>query len=60
MRARAKISLISVATITLLLLSGCASQESAVLEISSAKAVNVSTTQAPQVTRVIALANGSA
>ena len=60
MRARAKISLISVATITLLLLSGCASQESAVLEISSAKAVSVSTTQTPQVTRVIALANGSA
>jgi iron complex transport system substrate-binding protein len=60
MRARAKISLISVATITLLLLSGCAAQESAVLEISSAKAVSVSTTQTPQVTRVIALANGSA
>ena len=60
MRARAKISVISVITITLFLLSGCASQESSLLKIDSADAVSISTQEVPQVSRVVALANGSA
>jgi len=60
MRARAKISVISVITITLFLLSGCASQESSLLKIDSADAVSISTQEVPQVNRVVALANGSA
>jgi iron complex transport system substrate-binding protein len=60
MRSRGKISAISVVTITLLLLTGCASQEASTLAIDSAKAVSISTNEAPRVTRVVALANGSA
>jgi len=60
MPARAKISVISVITITLFLLSGCASQESSLLKIDSADAVSISTQEVPQVSRVVALANGSA
>jgi iron complex transport system substrate-binding protein len=51
---------ISVITITLFLLSGCASQESSLLKIDSADAVSISTQEVPQVNRVVALANGSA
>jgi iron complex transport system substrate-binding protein len=46
--------------ISLTLMSGCATQITAVEEISSAESISISGQDAPQVTRVIALANGSA
>jgi iron complex transport system substrate-binding protein len=60
MRNRGKISVISVVTITLFFLSGCGSPSVSTVSISSAEAVSISTNEVPQVTRVIALANGSA
>lgn len=42
------------------LVSGCATQITAVEEISSAESISISGQEVPQVTRVIALANGSA
>lgn len=46
--------------ISLTLMSGCATQITTVEEISSAESISISGQDAPQVTRVIALANGSA
>lgn len=46
--------------VSLTLMSGCATQITAVEEISSAESISISGQDAPQVTRVIALANGSA
>ncbi len=45
---------------SLLLVTGCASQPSAVEQINSVEAINVNAVQTPEFTRVIALANGSA
>ncbi len=45
---------------SLLLVTGCAGQPSAVEKINSVEAINVSAVQTPEFTRVIALANGSA
>jgi len=45
---------------SLLLVTGCASQPSAVEKINSVEAINVNAVQTPEFTRVIALANGSA
>jgi iron complex transport system substrate-binding protein len=60
MRNRGKLSVITVATITLFLLSGCGSPSTSTVSISSAEAVSISSSEVPKVTRVIALANGSA
>ena len=45
---------------SLLLVTGCAGQPSAVEKINSVEAIKVSAVQTPEFTRVIALANGSA
>ena len=45
---------------SLLLVTGCAGQPSAVEKINSVEAINVNAVQTPEFTRVIALANGSA
>lgn len=45
---------------SLLLVTGCAGQPSAVEKINIVEAINVSAVQTPEFTRVIALANGSA
>lgn len=60
MSAKRKLSAVIVTAITLIALSGCASQQSTALNISDAKAVTVSTTDVPSAKRVVALANGSA
>jgi curli biogenesis system outer membrane secretion channel CsgG len=54
---RSKLVLIAIA---LTLMSGCATQITAVEEISSAESISIAGQEVPQVTRVIALANGSA
>jgi len=60
MSARRKLSAVFVTAITLIALSGCASQQSTALDISDAKAVTVRTTEVPGAERIVALANGSA
>jgi iron complex transport system substrate-binding protein len=47
-------------TISLVFVSGCSSQPSAVEQIDSVDAISISTTQSTQYSRVVALANGSA
>lgn len=54
---RSKLVLIAIA---LTLTSGCATEITAVEEISSAESISIAGQEVPQVTRVIALANGSA
>jgi iron complex transport system substrate-binding protein len=46
--------------ISLVFVSGCSSQPTAVEQINSVDAISISTTQSPQYSRVVALANGSA
>jgi iron complex transport system substrate-binding protein len=46
--------------ISLVFVSGCSSQPAAVEQITSVDAISISTTQSPQYSRVVALANGSA
>jgi len=46
--------------ISLVFVSGCSSQPAAVEQIDSVDAISISTTQSPQYSRVVALANGSA
>jgi iron complex transport system substrate-binding protein len=46
--------------ISLVIVSGCSSQPSAVEQIDSVDAISISTTQSTQYSRVVALANGSA
>lgn len=46
--------------ISLVFVSGCSSQPAAVEQINSVDAISISTTQSPQYSRVVALANGSA
>ena len=60
MRTRVNIKVLTVATVTLIALAGCSSQTGRAFEIPTASAVTVSATEDPKITRVVALANGSA
>ncbi len=60
MRARRAISAFTVTTITLIALSGCGTPTHSAIEIATADAVTITSTQTPIATRVVALANGSA
>lgn len=51
---------ISVATITMATLTGCGSTPTALEQINSARSLQIATDETPRVSRVIALANGSA
>jgi iron complex transport system substrate-binding protein len=51
---------IAIVAASLLFASGCSSQPSAVEQINTVESINVSAAQAPQFSRVVALANGSA
>lgn len=51
---------IVICAISLVFVSGCSSQPAAVEQINSVDAISISTTQSPQYSRVVALANGSA
>jgi iron complex transport system substrate-binding protein len=51
---------IAIVAASLLFASGCSSQPSAVEQINTVESINVRAAQAPQFSRVIALANGSA
>ena len=51
---------IAVGVLPLILVSGCATQITAVEEISTVESISITSTVPPQATRVIALANGSA
>jgi iron complex transport system substrate-binding protein len=60
MRRSGRYVAISVATITLALLTGCVSSAQSVEQISAAEAITINSTEQPTKQRVIALANGSA
>ena len=60
MRRSGRYVAISVATITLALLTGCVSSAQSVEQISAADAITINSTEQPTKQRVIALANGSA
>jgi iron complex transport system substrate-binding protein len=60
MSARRKISALTVTAITLTALSGCGSSPQSAIEIATADAVTITSTETPKVTRVVALANGAA
>lgn len=60
MRRSGRYVAISVATITLALLTGCVSSAQSVEQISAAEAISINSTEQPTKQRVIALANGSA
>ena len=60
MRVRRLLTVISVATITLATLTGCSTSPKKAFEISEAKAISIISSETPQFSRVIALANGSA
>lgn len=60
MSVRQRFSALAVTAITLIALSGCGTQVQSAINIPSAEAVTVTTSESPQVSRVIALANGSA
>jgi len=51
---------IAIVAASVLFASGCSSQPSAVEQINTVESINVSAAQAPQFSRVVALANGSA
>jgi iron complex transport system substrate-binding protein len=51
---------IAIVAASVLFASGCSSQPSAVEKINTVESINVSAAQAPQFSRVVALANGSA
>jgi iron complex transport system substrate-binding protein len=55
-----KLKGIAIAAASLLLLTGCTAEPSAVEQINSVAPINVSASQTPQFSRVVALANGSA
>ena len=60
MRKTKRLWTLSVATITLVALTGCASNPPIVAQINSAASIQVQSAEQPTVRRVIALANGSA
>lgn len=60
MSARQRFLVLAVTAITLIALSGCGTREQSAINILSAEAVTVATNESPKVSRVIALANGSA
>jgi iron complex transport system substrate-binding protein len=60
MSARRKYLALAVIAVTLIALSGCASQISTALDISDAKPVTITTSEIPRAERIVALANGSA
>jgi iron complex transport system substrate-binding protein len=60
MRKTKRLWALSVATITLVALTGCASNPPIVAQINSAASIQVQSAEQPTVRRVIALANGSA
>jgi iron complex transport system substrate-binding protein len=60
MSARRRISAFTVTAITLIALSGCGSPTQSAIEIATADAVTITSTQTPKATRVVALANGAA
>jgi iron complex transport system substrate-binding protein len=60
MRKTKRLWALSVATITLVALTGCASNPPIVAQIDSAASIQVKSAEQPTVRRVIALANGSA
>lgn len=55
-----KLKGIAIAAASLLLLTGCTAEPSAVEQINSVASISVSASQTPQFSRVVALANGSA
>ena len=55
-----KLKGIAIAAASLLLLTGCTAEPSAVEQINGVAPINVSASQTPQFSRVVALANGSA
>ena len=59
-RNTVRFAALSVASITVLTLTGCGASTPTAAEINSAKSLQVESTEKPSVTRVIALANGSA
>jgi iron complex transport system substrate-binding protein len=60
MRKTKRLWALSVATITLVTLTGCASNPPIVAQINSATSIQVQSSEQPTIRRVIALANGSA
>ena len=60
MRTRVKVSALTLAGFALIVLSGCGTAVESAIDIPTAKALTITNSQAPQVKRVIALANGSA
>jgi iron complex transport system substrate-binding protein len=60
MKRRVKATALTLAGFALIVLSGCGTATESAIDIPTAKAATITNSQAPQVRRVIALANGSA